>query len=36
MTHHLDIMPVRVEHEGAVVLRVIMRAHARGLEVKAN
>ena len=28
MAHRLDVVPVRVEHEGAVVIGVVVRAQA--------
>ena len=35
MTHRLDVVPVGVEHEGAVVVRVVVRAQTRRTVVLA-
>ena len=35
MAHRLDVVPVRVEHERAVVVRVVVRADARRAVVLA-
>ena len=35
MAHSLDVVPVGIEHEGGIVIRVIMRAQTRRAVVLA-
>ena len=36
MAHRLDIVPIRIEHEGSVVVRVVLRPEPRRAVVHAS